>query len=43
MGFICSALIGVIMDNDVSSVFDSVGGYFVPTDPMDGLVCESCE
>lgn len=22
---------------------DSVGGYYVPTDPMDDLHCESCQ
>lgn len=30
------------MEN-VADVFENVGGYFVPSDPMDGLVCESCE
>jgi len=23
--------------------FDTVGGYDVPTDPMDDLQCESCQ
>lgn len=26
-----------------NNLFENVGGYFVPSDPMDGLVCESCE
>lgn len=29
--------------NKLDNTFDNVGGYFVPQDPMDGLVCESCE
>ncbi|MDO8336638.1 MAG: ribonucleotide-diphosphate reductase subunit beta [Microcella sp.] len=25
------------------SAADTVGGYYVPTDPMDDLHCESCQ
>ena len=28
---------------EVTMDYDTVGGYDVPTDPMDDLQCESCQ